>query len=94
MRYAFKKSDRLIRLHSYFNQRFNLYCGQTQRSLSDSQVAIMRQVAEYIANEGAVTVKELNSINADLWRKGILSFGKDSFAAETESLSKLLLEVA
>ena len=94
MRYAFKKSDRLIRLHSYFNQRFNLYCGQTQRSLSDSQVAIMRQVAEYIANEGAVTVKELNSINADLWRKGILSFGKDSFAAETESLSKLLLKVA
>ena len=94
VRYAFRKSNNLIRLHSVFNQRFNLFCGQTQRDLSKDQVFIMRQIAEYIVSQGAITVKELNSIDADLWRQGIISFGKAQFEAETELLSKFLLRVA
>ena len=94
VRFAFRKSTKLIRLHSVFNQRFNLYCGQTQRDLSDDQVAIMRQIAEYIVSQGAITTKELNDIDTDLWRKGIISFGKNAFIAETDLLSKFLLRVA
>ena len=94
IRFAFRKSTKLVRLYSVFNQRFNLYCGQSQRDLSDDQVSIMKQIAEYIVSYGAITTKELNSIDISLWRQGIISFGKDDFANETILLSKFLLRVA
>ena len=94
VRYAFKKSDKLVRLYNSFGQGFNLYCGQVQRDLTDEQVEVMRQIAEYIAREGALTTLEINEINTDLWRKGIRLFGKDSFEHETVTLSKFILRVA
>ena len=94
VRYAFKKNDKLVRLYNSFGQGFNLYCGQVQRDLTDEQIDVMRQIAEYIASEGALSTLEINDINADLWRKGIRVFGKDSFEYETETLSKFILRVA
>ncbi len=78
-----------------FIQRFNLYCGQTQRSLSEEQVSVMRQIAEYIVSEGAVSAIELNQSDADLWRKGIKAFGNITMLnTEMNALSKFLLKVA
>ncbi|MBQ6263999.1 MAG: DEAD/DEAH box helicase family protein [Clostridia bacterium] len=94
VRFAFKINSKLVRLQSLFNTRFNLYCGQKQRNLTENQIAVMRQIADYIASEGAITVNELNSVDADLWRKGIMNFGKETFEAETVLLSKFLLRVA
>lgn len=71
-----------------------MYCGQTQRTLDENQTEIMRQIAEYIINEGAITPSELNSFDTDLWRKAIISFGVPTLTSEIETLSKFLLKAA
>ena len=54
----------------------------------------MRQIAEFVINDGAISVKELNEIDTDLWRKGVTSFGGKGLAEEMQALSKFLLKVA
>lgn len=93
VRYAFRKNPTLSSLYTGCSQRFNLYCGQMQRSLTDEQVIVMKQITDYIVSDGAFTVLELNSIDTDLWRKGVGCFGK-SFALELQTLSRFILKVA
>ena len=92
-RYAFRKNTNLASLYTGYSQRFSLYCGQVQRSLTDDQMAVMKQVADYIVSDGAFSVIELNSIDTDLWRKGVTCFGK-GFASEMQTLSRFILKVA
>lgn len=92
-RYAFRKNTNLVSLYTGYSKRFNLYCGQVQRSLTDDQMAVMKQVADYIVSDGAFSVIELNSIDTDLWRKGVTCFGK-GFASEMQTLSRFILKVA
>lgn len=94
VRYAYKKNSVLTSLINGYAQRFSLYCGQQQRRLTDDQVEIMKQIAEFVINDGAITVKELNEIDTDLWRQGITAFGPVLLADEMQALSKLLLKVA
>lgn len=96
VRYAYGKSQKLTTLMNGFVQRFNLYCGQTQRDLSDEQVTVMRQIAEYIVSEGAVSAIELNQSDADLWRRGMNAFGLNAIMLNDEmnALSRILLKVA
>lgn len=95
VRYAYKKNNKLTSLMNGFVQRFNLYCGQTQRNLNEEQTEIMRQIAEFIVNDGAISAAELNEIDTDLWRQGIRAFGKPvNFADEMTALSKILLKAA
>lgn len=94
VRYAYKKSSTLISLYTGFNQRFNLYCGQIQRTLTDEQKDIMRQIAEYIVNDGAIGLIELNTYDAELWKKGVNSFGPPTLKQEIQTLSKFILKVA
>ena len=95
VRYAYGKSQKLTTLMNGFIQRFNLYCGQTQRSLSEEQVSVMRQIAEYIVSEGAMDSEELHNTETDLWRKGIRAFGNITMLnAEMNALSRILLKVA
>ena len=93
VRYAYKKNQKLTSLINGYAKRFALYCGQ-QRVLTEDQVEIMRQVAEFVINDGAISVKELNEIDTDLWRKGVTSFGGKVLAEEMQALSKFLLKVA
>lgn len=92
-RYAFRKNTNLASLYTGYSQRFSLYCGQVQRTLTDDQMAVMKQIADYIVSDGAFTVLELNSIDTDLWRKGVTCFGK-GFAPELQTLSRFILKVA
>ena len=96
VRYAYGKSQKLTTLMNGFVQRFNLYCGQTQRDLSDEQVTVMRQIAEYIVSEGSVSAIELNQSDADLWRRGMNAFGLNAIMLNDEmnALSRILLKVA
>ena len=94
VRYAYKKNQKLTSLINGYAKRFSLYCGQHQRALTEDQVGIMRQVAEFVINDGAISVKELNEIDTDLWRKGITSFGAKLLADEMQTLSRFLLKVA
>lgn len=94
VRYAYKKNQKLTSLINGYAKIFALYCGQQQRVLTEEQVEIMKQVAEFVINDGAISVKELNEIDTDLWRKGVTSFGGKVLAEEMQALSKFLLKVA
>lgn len=94
VRYAYKKNQKLTSLINGYAKRFALYCGQQQRVLTEDQIEIMKQVAEFIINDGAISVKELNEIDTDLWRKGVTSFGGKVLAEEMQALSRFLLKVA
>ena len=94
VRFAYKKNSNLKSLLKGYLRRFTLYCGQAQRMLTSDQQEIMKQIADYIINEGAISVKELNSIDTDLWRKAITSFGSDALTSEINELSKFILRTA
>lgn len=92
VRYAFHKTGSISSLFGSFASRFNLYCGQEQRSLSEEQVRIMQKIAEYMVSDGAVSGSELNEIDTDLWRAGILAFTKPVFDKEIMVMAKFILK--
>ena len=96
VRFAYGRTAELSSLFTGYGQRFNLYCGQVQRTLTDEQKEIMRQISVYIVNEGAFTLQELGSFDTDLWRRGITEFGNNPkmLASEIQQLSRFILKVA
>lgn len=93
-RYAYKRNDELFSLFGIYSQRFNLYVGSTNHTLNETQIEIMRRIADYIVEEGAISAIELNSIDTDLWRNGVTSFGPIVFASEMQMLSKYIIGAA
>lgn len=94
VRYAYKKNPKLISLLKGYSQRFALYCGQAQRTLTEDQKDIMKHIADYVISDGYISINELNEIDTDLWRKAIKTFGAPSFKTELVTLSKFLLKAA
>ena len=96
VRFAYGRTAELSSLFTGYLQRFNLYCGQVQRTLTNEQKEIMRQIAVYVVNEGAFSLPELNSFDTDLWRRGITGFGNNprALASEIQQLSRFILKVA
>lgn len=96
VRYAYKKSSILKSLLKGYSQKFTLYCGQAQRNLTHNQQEIMKQIAAYIINDGAISVNELNEIDTDLWRRAMFSFDENSALINTEiiEMSKFILRAA
>ena len=94
VRFAYRKNRRLTSLVKGYAQRFNLYCGQAQRVLTDDQKDVMRQIAAYVVNDGAFSPMELNEIDTDLWRRGVLSLTASGLAEEMQSMSRFLLKTA
>ena len=94
VRYAYKKSDKLVSLIKGYSQRFNLYCGQAQRELTEDQKEIMKQIADYIIEEGSISTTELNSYDTNLWRRAVKSFGIPALTQEIIKLSKFILKAA
>lgn len=94
VRFAYKKNQKLTSLIKGYAQRFSLYCGQAQRVLTDDQKEIMRQIAEFVINDGAITVMELNEIETDLWRRGVISLTAPVLAEEMQTMSRFLLKAA
>lgn len=94
VRYAYGKNQKLASLVVGYAQRFSLYCGQNQRVLTEDQVDIMRQIAEYVINDGAISAPELNSVNTDLWRRGVVSFTVPVLDTEMQIMAKFLLRTA
>ena len=96
VRFAYGRTAELSSLFTGYLQRFNLYCGQVQRTLTDEQKEIMRQIAVYVVNEGAFSLPELNSFDTDLWRRGITGFGNNprALTSEIQQLSRFILKVA
>ena len=94
VRYAYRRNQRLTSLINGFAKRFSLYCGQAQRILTDDQRELMRRIAEYVINDGAISLAELNEADTDLWRNGIILFGPGVLADEMQAMAKILLKSA
>ena len=94
VRFAYKKNQKLTSLIKGYAQRFSLYCGQAQRVLTDDQKEIMRQIAEFVINDGAISVMELNEIDTDLWRRGVISLTAPVLAEEMQAMARFLLKAA
>ena len=94
VRFAYKRSQRLTSLFGTYKQRFSLYCGQMQRVLSAEQQELMRQIAEFVINDGALSVMELNEVDTDLWRRGVNLFGPKALTEEMNALASILLKAA
>lgn len=94
VRFAYGKNQKLTSLLNGYAQRFSLYCGQRQRSLTNDQVEIMKQIADFIINDGGISLRELNQIDTDLWRRGVSSFGAETLDSEMQTLSGFLLRIA
>ena len=94
VRFAYRKNQKLTSLLKGQAQRFNLYCGQAQRVLTDDQKEVMRQIAAYVVNDGALSVAELNEIDTDLWRRGVLGLTAPVLAEEMQYMARFLLKTA
>ena len=54
----------------------------------------MQQIAEYVINDGAISVEELNDIDTDLWRRGVIGFTMPVLANEMQAMARILLRAA
>ena len=92
VRFAYHQIERLESLYPQAQQRFNLWYGQMQRSITDTQIAIIRQIVDYIASNGACTIKDIIDDDKTRAAQLINAFGgKDQADEALVSLSKFLL---
>ena len=92
VRFANHQIEKLESLYPLAQQRFNLWYGQMQRMVTDSQIAIIRQIVDYIASNGACTIKDIIDDDKTRAAQLIKAFGSKANADEAlVSLSKFLL---
>ena len=92
VRYAFHQIGRLESLYPSTNQRFNLWCGQNQRPLTEEQIGVMQQVFSYIASNGYCTITEIKDNDKTQAAQLIRAFGGKNIANEAlSSLSQFII---
>lgn len=92
VRYAIHSTPELKSLPYLAAQRFELWCGQTQRSLTDSQKEIIRQIVNYIVTNGSSSLKDVREYDKTVAAQIIHTFGSADAAKEAIlSLSQFLI---
>ena len=92
VRYAFHQIGRLESLYPSASQRFNLWCGQNQRPLTEEQIGVMQQVFSYIASNGYCTITEIKDNDKTQAAQLIRAFGGKNIADEAlSSLSQFII---
>ena len=92
VRFANHQIEKLESLYPLAQQRFNLWYGQMQRTVTETQIAIIRQIVDYIASNGACTIKDIIDDDKTRAAQLIKAFGGKQQADEAlVSLSKFLL---
>ena len=92
VRYAFHQIERLESLYPSASQRFNLWCGQNQRPLTEEQIGVMQQVFSYIASNGYCTITEIKDNDKTQAAQLIRAFGGKNIANEAlASLSQFII---
>ena len=92
VRYAFHQIEKLESLYPSASQRFNLWCGQNQRPLTEEQIGVMQQVFSYIASNGYCTITEIKDNDKTQAAQLIRSFGGKNIANEAlSSLSQFII---
>ena len=75
VRYAFHQIERLDCVCTTARQYFNLWCGQWHRDISDRQKELMSQVVDYIAANGACTIRDIRDDDKTQAAQMIRAFG-------------------
>ncbi|MCM1297216.1 MAG: DEAD/DEAH box helicase family protein, partial [Muribaculaceae bacterium] len=92
VRYAMHITPELRSLPSMAAQRFELWCGQAQRPLTDAQKEIIRQIVSYIVTNGSSSLKDVREYDKTVAAQIIKSFGSAESAKEAIlSLSQFLI---
>jgi len=82
VRYAFHTIPELKSLPSLAAQRFELWCGQNQRPLTEVQKGIMKQIVGYIVSNGTYTNEELREENITVFAQLVQNFGSTDVVDE------------
>lgn len=96
MRYAWHNAPHLVSLmnSSHFNRLFNLWCGQTQNDLpmAEAHQALYRELAEYIAINGAIpSGGALYELAPELYTNLCAALGSAQVQRPLDSLNRFLL---
>jgi len=75
VRFAYNQIDRLDSVYATSSQYFNLWCGQRNNEKTAKQIEVMRQVVDYIAANGACTIKEIREDDKTRAAQIIQAFG-------------------
>ena len=93
VRFAYGKSSVLSSILTSYNQGFNLYAGQAQRPLTPAQIKLLSTIAKYIAQNGAMKLKDLGILGDDYRMELLNIFGnKDKVNNELEKLANFVLK--
>lgn len=95
VRYAFKQIDSLYTLTSLAAQRFALWCGQAQRSITPEQRELFKKIAVYIAQNGSCDIRGLIQTMPEV-AGSLIRFCKSADAANKElfTLNAFILKAA
>ena len=92
VRYAMHLIPELRSLPSMAAQRFELWCGQAQRPLTETQKEVIRQIVGYIVTNGSTELKDVRDYDKTIAAQIIRSFGNAASAKEAIlSLSQFLI---
>ena len=82
VRFAFHQIERLESVVTTAKQYFNLWMGQTQREITDKQREVISRIVDYIASNGACTVRDIREDDATHAAQMIRAFGNMQKADE------------
>ena len=82
VRFAFRQIERLDSVVTTSKQYFNLWLGQNQREITDKQREVISRIVDYIASNGACTVKDIREDDATHAAQMIRAFGNMQKADE------------
>ncbi|WP_443681018.1 type I restriction-modification enzyme R subunit C-terminal domain-containing protein, partial [Phocaeicola plebeius] len=82
VRFAFRQIERLDSVVTTSKQYFNLWLGQTQREITDKQREVISCIVDYIASNGACTVRDIREDDATHAAQMIRAFGNMQKADE------------
>ena len=75
VRFAFRQIERLDSVVTTSKQYFNLWLGQNQREITDKQREVISHIVDYIASNGACTVRDIREDDATHAAQMIRAFG-------------------
>ena len=82
VRFAFRQIERLDSVVTTSKQYFNLWLGQNQREITDKQRDVISRIVDYIASNGACTVRDIREDDATHAAQMIRAFGNMQRADE------------
>ncbi len=83
VRFAYHQTEQLVSPVRTASQYFNLWLGQNQRNLTDAQKAVMHEIFNYIAANGACTVRDIREHDTTTAARTVQAFGNMQHANET-----------